>query len=138
MAFLTVDQFKTQFDRNFSFGTTAPAIRDSDIELAFSEADAVFNDELYSDTDVRDLAYSYLAAHFIQADLDASLSRGQSRYQIQSRSAGSISASLYIPDWMKSGEFAAYATTYYGQKWLLLTKPYLDGVVAIAFGSTTI
>jgi hypothetical protein len=37
---------------------------------------------------------------------------------------------------MKQGEFAFYATTYYGQKWLILSKPYLDGAVFSVEGGT--
>jgi hypothetical protein len=37
---------------------------------------------------------------------------------------------------MKAGEFAFYCTTYYGQKWLMLTKPYLDGAVYTVGGGT--
>lgn len=136
---VTVASFKTTFSRGqFDYGTTLPAIRDEDITAALAEANAVFNPGIYpADGTVADLALSYLTAHFLQSDTEAADGQGQSRFIQNSRSVDGVSESLEIPDWMKQGEFAFYCTTYYGQKWLILTKPYLDGAVFVIEGGTT-
>lgn len=135
---VTVSSFKTLFSRGqFEYGTDVPDIRDVDIENAIAEANAVFNPDIYPDDTIRDLALSYLVAHFLATDTDAADSGGQSRFIQTSRSADGVSESLEIPDWMKAAEFAFYCTTYYGQKWLMLTKPYLDGAVYVIEGGTT-
>ena len=138
MGTVTLASFKTKFARNFTFGSAVPDIMDADITNAIAEKDAVFNFELYP-TDkpaIGTLAEHYLTAHFLATDVDAADSGGQSRLLQTSRSADGVSESLDLPDWMKQGEFAFYATTYYGQKWLILSKPYLDGAVFSVEGGT--
>jgi hypothetical protein len=135
---VSVASFKTLFSRGqFEYGTDVPDIRDADIENALIEANAVFNPDIYPTDDIRDLALSYLTAHFLTTDVDAADSGGQSRYNQTSRSVDGVSESVEIPDWMKEAEFAFYSTTYYGQKWLMLTKPYIDGAVYVIEGGTT-
>ena len=138
MGTVTLSSFKTQFARNFTFGSAVPDIMDADITNAIAEKDAVFNFSLYPTDrpEVGTLAEHYLTAHFLASDVDAADSGGQSRLLQTSRSADGVSESLDIPDWMKQGEFAFYATTYYGQKWLILSKPYLDGAVFSVEGGT--
>jgi hypothetical protein len=132
-----VAAFKSLFSRGqFDYGTTLPAIRDDDITAAMTEASAVFNEELYPTVAAADLAYLYLSAHFLVCDVDAADSGGHVRLLQNSRSADGLSESVDIPDWMKAGEFSFYVTTYYGQKYLILSKPYLDGVVLTVEGAT--
>lgn len=133
---LPVAEFKTFFDRDFVYGTDIDTVRDSDIEKSISEAQAVFNNDLYPETSAAELAFKYLVAHFLVQDLNAADTGGQSVFMQSSRSAGGISASLEIPEWMKSGEMGFYATTYYGQKFLMLSKPYVDGAVFTVAGRT--
>lgn len=133
----TVEGFKSQFDRGqFDFGTSTDQIRDKDINQAFSETDAIFNPNIYPDESASDLAYYYLAAHFVQLDLEAIESEGQPVLLQNSRSADGISESLNIPKEMMNGDFAQYATTWYGQKWFMLTLPYLGGSVHSVGGAT--
>lgn len=130
----TVAEFKSHFDRDFDYGSD---VRDSDIERAFAEADATFNPDIYPVDAARKLAYLYLSAHFLTQDLTAAESGGGATFNAGSRSVGSVSVTSEIPEWMKQGEIAFYSTTYYGQKWLILTKPYLDGVVFTVGGGTS-
>lgn len=141
---ITAAEFKTQFDRGqFTYSETLPDIRDKDINDAIAEATAVFNCDLYPvDPEAVDpdhickLALNYLTAHFLQSDVDGGDSGGMSKFNVSSHSADGISESFSIPDWMNQGEFAIYATTYYGQKWLILSKPYMDGAVFCINGET--
>jgi hypothetical protein len=135
-----IASFKALFSRGqFDYGETLPEIRDADITSALAEANAVFNASLYPSNlpAIADLALSYLVAHFLLTDVDAADSGGQTRLLQNSRSVDGVSESLEIPDWMKAGEFAFYASTYYGQKFLIISKPYLDGAVYCIEGATT-
>lgn len=138
---ITVAEFKTFFDRGqFLYGTSDPyvfpEVRDKDIDAALAEANALFNGGLFPTEAECKQALQYLTAHFVQKDIDAVPSGGQSTYNQSSRSADGISESLSIPDWMNEESFAFYTTTYYGQKYLILAKPYLDGAVFSVPGGT--
>jgi hypothetical protein len=111
-------------------------VRDKDIEAAIAESLAIFNDGIYPTEDVCKMALLYLTAHFLTNDIKAGPSGGQPSFNQTSRSADGISESVQIPEWMTVGEFAFYANTYYGQKYLILSKPYLDGAVFSVPGET--
>jgi len=138
---ITATEFKAYFDRGqFLYGSTVPyeypEVRDGDIDSAIAEASAVFNSGLFPDDATCKQALSYLTAHFLQLDLDAVVSGGQAKFNQSSRSADGVSESLSIPEWMNEGEFAFYSTTYFGQKYLILVKPFLDGAVYAVGGAT--
>ena len=133
-----VASFKAYFDRGqFSYGATTADIRDKDITQALAEANAVFNPDIYptDHPEIKDSALTYLTAHFLVTDIDAQDSGGQARLLQTARAADGVSESLAIPEWV-TGELIFYWTTYYGQKWLILTKPYLDGAVFSIGGAT--
>lgn len=135
---ITATEFKEYFDRGqFDYGTDIPSVRDKDIDSAIAESQAVFNGELYPDEESCKQAMLYLTAHFLTLDIDSADSGGQSSFVQTSRSANGVSESVHIPEWMKEGEFSFYATTYYGQKWLMISKPYLDGAVFSTPGATS-
>lgn len=134
---VTVTSFREYFDRGqFSFGVEPSDVREKDIEQAIAEADAVFNPDLYPHENIADLAKNFLIAHYLATDIDAADSGGQVRLLQNSRGADGVSESVSIPEWMNAGEFSFYATTYYGQKFLIISKPYLDGVVLVVSGGT--
>jgi len=136
MCTITIEEFKNLFDRGqFYYGLEVPGIRDKDILEALNEALNIFNGDLYPDDETCKRALSYLTAHFLILDIDGA--SGQSIYNVSSRSAGGISESLSIPLWMQEGDFAMYATTFFGQKYLMLSKPFLDGAVFVVSGATT-
>lgn len=140
MAYVAIDadDFRELFDRGqFTYGDCLPNIRTKDIEEAISEAEAVFNEDLIDDDDIHAKAKLYLTAHFLTLDKWGADGGGQSIYDSLQRSANGISETLNIPQWMKQGDFAAYTTTFYGQKFLMLCKPYLDGGVVGIYGVTT-
>lgn len=134
---ITATEFKAHFDRGpWTFGPTLPDVRDSDIEKAITEALAVFNGDLYSDEDTCKLALTYLTAHFLATDLESAETGGASRHNQNSRSVGSVSESLSIPEWMLEEPWAMYTTTQYGIKWIQLTAPHLGGAVYSVPGGT--
>lgn len=134
---MTVADFKVYFDRGqFDFGQTYPHVRDSDITKAIAEAEALFNMDLYPDTATQQMALGYLIAHFLASDTMAADGGGEGSFLVTSKSAGGVSVGIHIPDWMQKGDFAFFATTYYGQKYLTLSRPYLGGVVLSVPGGT--
>lgn len=134
---LTETEFKTFFDRGqFLYGSALPYIRDKDINEAIEEAQLTYNEDLYPDENTTKKALLYLSAHYLTLDIDAANSGGQSVFIQNSRSANGISESLNIPDWMMNGDLAVFATTFYGQKFLTLSKPYIDGAVFSVEGGT--
>ena len=134
---VTIAEFKTQFDRGqFTYSATLPDIRDEDITKAIAETQAVFNQDLFPTEALCEQALLYLTAHLLKLDTEAADSGGNPSLLQQSRSADGFSESLHIPKWMQEGEFAFYSTTYYGQKFIILAKPYLDGAVFSVPGGT--
>ncbi len=134
---LDVSTFKEHFDHGqFIYGDTPPLTRDKDIVSAVTEMQVVFNPSLYPDETSANLAKLYLTAHFLTLDLEASESKGQPVYNQTSRSANGVSESLSIPDWMTQGSFALFSTTYYGQKWLALTRPFFGTYIGCVRGGT--
>jgi hypothetical protein len=136
---VTVAAFKSYFDRGqFSFGNTAPQIRDKDIEQAFGEAMPLFNENIYPDDNTKALAYLYLAAHFVASDADAAETGGMASAGVQtSRSADGVSESLQIPDWIIGDPmFSQLCTTYFGRKYVLIASQYVVGVVSVVGGAT--
>ena len=134
---ITPTEFETFFDRGqFTYSDTLPDVREKDITEAIAEAEAVFNHDLYPLETIEKKALFYLTAHYLQGDIEAADSEGLPAYVQNSRSADGISESVNIPEWMQAGEFAFYSTTFYGQKWLMLSKPYMDGAVYSVSGAT--
>lgn len=129
--------FKAKFDRGqFTYGTTLPAVRDADITKVIAEASRVYNPDIYPDEATADEALSFLSAHFLQETVDAADGGGAAKWSQTSRSAGGVSESLQVPEWMNAPEIAMFATTYYGQRFLLLTRPHLIGAVYTVAGGT--
>jgi hypothetical protein len=134
---ITAATFKTYFARGqFTYGTVLPAVLDSDIDQAIVEASAVFNFSLYPSDAIGNMALAYLTAHFLQLTLDSTDSQGQSAGIQSGRGANGVNESIAVPPWMLEGEYAFYATTEYGLRWMLQTMPYLGGNVYAVGGGT--
>jgi hypothetical protein len=143
MTAITIQEFKTQFDRNeFTYGDDIPNVRDKDIQDAMNNALSLFNQGLYpvpSDeypVDVGKQALLYLTAHELKKMLNEVQDQGQSQFNQNSRSVGSISESLSIPEWMNESVYAYFTTTSFGIRYVLLTMPYLGGTVYAILGAT--
>jgi hypothetical protein len=143
MTTLTVEEFKTKFDRgDFTYSENLPDIRDKDIEDAIDNALALFNQDLYPiptdefPTDVGKKCLLFLTAHELVNLIEDTNGQGQTRFNQSSRSVGSISESLAIPEWMNADVFAYFTTTNYGIKFLMFSKPYMDGALYVVGGST--
>lgn len=134
---ITASDFKAFFSRGqFTYGTVLPDVLDGDINKAIATALRTINQGIYPDDATGNEALEWLTAHFLQLVLDETDSGGQADGIQTSRGAGGISESVAIPPWMLEGDFAMYATTSYGRRWLTLTLPYLGGAVYSVGGAT--
>jgi hypothetical protein len=113
-------------------------VLDQDIDRAFSEACPKFNNSLFGNNDSLKIGWLCLAAHFLVSNLKSGGLDGSAPGFSNSRSVGSVSESLTIPDWMTSNPaFSFLSTTYYGLKYLNIIQPYLIGNVAAIYGGTS-
>jgi hypothetical protein len=112
-------------------------VSSKDINIAFSEAKASFNDSITSNEDDLKLIYLYCSAHYLVNDLNANGVDSTSTNPVNSRSVGNVSESYSIPAWMlESPLYSFYTKTSYGLKYLNLIQGYLIGVMGIAQGGT--
>jgi Protein of unknown function (DUF4054) len=151
---ITVSQFKTRFYRDFNFANQNPnqevpvppnveLVQDIDIQNAFSDAQVLLNQALFSGTPNSDAnitsGYLYLSAHCLCLNIKASdsgiNSGGTGGFPVSSRSVGSVSETYQVPDAYKDDPILAqYAQTAYGQKYLAMVLPYLRGNMLPIFG----
>lgn len=135
----TVAEFKSYFSRDFPYGSTMQSVMDSDITKAQGEALFNFNGDLFSSQDNYSICFNLLTAHFLVMDLRMSGQgiAGQFSWNATSKSVGSVSEGIQIPDRiMANPEFAYLTKTNYGTKYLMLLLPMLSGQVFIVAGST--
>jgi hypothetical protein len=134
MSLITVAGFKKKFARYFTFGDEAPAISDYEVEDAIASAEVTYNYNLYPDDATRIIALYWLSAHFLYADINAADNGLAPAYQLISSNVDGVSVSNNIPQWMKEGVFTIYSADYFGQRWLMMTEPYLGGAVSCIQG----
>jgi hypothetical protein len=114
-------------------------VTDSDITNAFSEAQIVLNQGLFTSDDNAKLGYLYLTAHYLTLDLRAA-SKGinsNGSFNVSSRSVGSVSESYGLPEWITKDPILGYfALTDYGRKYLSMVMPSMIGNVFSVEGAT--
>lgn len=135
----TVSQFKTQFLRDFPYGSTTDYVLDADITNAITMAGFHVNDSLFDSQTEYVFAYNYLAAHFLVQSLKQSAQgvAGGPQLLENSKSVGSVSHSLAIPqDILNSPTLSFLTTTYYGQFYVSLALPKTRGRVEVVEGTT--
>lgn len=137
----TTDDFKERFDRDFPYAvpagepslgddTNLKAVRDADINRAFTGASLNFNCGLFATQATYQEAYLNLAAHVLCRNLLASTQglQGQFPWLNAMKSAGGVSSSAVIPDRIKNSPFlASLSLTRYGAAYLEYIMPYLVG-----------
>lgn len=114
-------------------------VQDTDITRAFSEAQVVFNQALFTtDADIT-LAYLYLTAHYLVNDLRAALGglTGGPVMPVTGRSVGNVSENYGIPQtYLDDPLLAFYVGSPYGLKYLSLTIARLRGNMYAVAGAT--
>ena len=136
----TITDFKTQFVRDFPYGTNPnTSILDQDITNAFNYTDVNFNDGLFATPESYKLGYLLLSAHYLVLNIRQSSQglSGQFNFTQSGKGAGSVNEAFSIPQRiLDNPEFAMLAKTNYGAQFLLLVLPQMSGQIFNAFGST--
>lgn len=140
----TVSEFKTYFARDFNYAPSGDLnnldyITDSDIEKAFTEALANFNESLFGGDSAATI-FMYLAAYTLVVNLQNSAKglASQSKFPINSNSVGGVSISFQVPDrYQKDAFLQQYTKNGYGMKYLEMVLPYLVGVTSAAYRETS-
>lgn len=135
----TVADFKAYFTRDFPYGVTPETVNDSDIQRAIDEAAVFINSELFGAQVNYNIGFLLLSAHNLVMNLRMSSQglSGQFSWLQQSRSAGSVSESLAIPQRiLDNAEYAMLTKTNYGAKFLFMILPQLSGQVYTVRGRT--
>jgi hypothetical protein len=136
----TVADFKAYFTRDFPYGVTDATVKDTDIQRAIDEALCFMNQCLGDTQACFNTLFLNLTAHFMVTNLQASSSGVNSCGNIgiqSSRSVGSVSESLSIPQRiLDNPEYAWLTTTAYGTKFLMMVLPQLSGQVYTVCGRT--
>ena len=112
----------TTNDWILSTGNIYDYVLDEDIEAAFAEAGAVFNPRLNVTDAQFKMIFLYLAAHFLVADSRANGLQSGSSGLVDHKTVGNVSISYTIPKWMQNESLSFFTTTYYGYKYLILTR----------------
>lgn len=135
-----VADFKTQFARDFPYGTDPTiAVLDSDITSAFNLTDISINQALWGSQMAYTLGYLYLSAHYLVLNLRASSQglNGQYNWTQNSKSVAGVSEGFTIPQRIiDNPDFMAYTKTNYGAAYLNLLWPLLCGQTFTVCGTT--
>lgn len=136
----TIQAFQIQFVRDFPYGTDPNvSVLDVDILNAFNLVDITINQALWENQTQFQLAYGYLAAHFLVLNLRASSQglNGQWNWAQNSKSGGAVSEAFAIPQRiLDNPDFMAYTKTNYGAMYLNLLWPQLSGQIFTVCGTT--
>lgn len=136
----TVAQFKTQFIRDFPYGTDPNiSVLDIDIINAFNLTDISINQDLWANQTAYQIGYGYLAAHYMVLNLRASSQglNGQYNWAQNSKSVQGVSEAFTIPQRLiDNPDFMAYTKTNYGAMYLNLLWPMLVGPSFTVCGRT--
>ena len=101
-------------------------ILDSDIERAFAEAKANFNEKMFETPELMEIAFYYLSAHYLcidQRNADGSYGAGYTG-MAQSKTVGNVSASYVVPQrYLNNPYYAFLAQTGFGNKYLSYIIP---------------
>lgn len=147
----TVTQFKTQFTRDFTYGTGMETVRDIDIQNALNVTSSAFNPQLFDTTVLTGstsealLAYLYASAHFLVTALQAAGglapggrkqgAKSQGAGPVGSKAVGSVSLGYVWPDSITNNPMLfQFVRTNYGQQYLQMLVTKLVGNVRVVLG----
>ena len=103
-------------------------IWNEDIEKAFEESKATAFTRIDSEAALKQ-AFLYLTAHYLVGDLNANGLQSSGNGLISGKTVGNVSVNYVVPKWAEKESYSFYITTYYGLKYLTLTRPYRIGNV---------
>ena len=138
----TVEQFKAYFYRDFPYATLQTDLTkviDADITKALNQAYFAINESLFETEEDYQMAYLYLAAHYLCVDLMAAKQgiSGQYNWFVASKSVGNVSESYQFPEYiLKNPKLSMISRTPYGAKYISLIVDQLIGGVYVVEGAT--
>lgn len=136
----TIPDFKTQFVRDFPYGTDpVTSVLDVDIASAYNMVNVNVSQSLWPNQQAYTLGYLFAAAHFLCLNLRASSQgiNGQYNWIQNSKSVQGVAEGFTIPQRLVDNPFFAMLTkTNYGARFFELVYPRLMGQVFIAHGRT--
>lgn len=136
----SVADFQSQFVRDFPYGTDPNvSVLDSDITYAFIMTNVNINSALFSNQGSYSLGYNLMSAHYLVMNLRASSQgiNGQYNFLQASKGVGSVNEAFSIPPRITENPYWAMLTkTNYGQQFLFLILPQLEGQFFNAYGTT--
>lgn len=142
MSYINPDltDFKAYFIRDFPFGINIEEnVLDADITKAMNQAEVEINQGLFSSQNEYNIGFELLSAHHLVMNLRSSSQglSGQFSWLQGSRSVGSVSESISIPDSILINPLYAYLSkTNYGAQYLMMVYSYLVGAVYMTPGGT--
>lgn len=135
-----VSDFKTQFFRDFPYGTDpALAILDQDILVAYAWVNTSINPGIFPDQATYTLGYLYLSAHRLVMNIRASSQglNGQYNWAQTQKAVQGVSESFQIPERIANNPlFMQYTKTNYGAQFIELILPFLAGQMFTVMGRT--
>lgn len=136
----TIEDFKTYYVRDFTYGTTSSTVKDEDLNKALNRTVASFPISCFGTQSEYDIGFYLLMAHYLTLSMSASAQglASKSGWLTQSHSVGSVSESFSIPESILANPyFMMISRTNYGQEYLQMLYPKLTGQVFTAVGGTT-
>ena len=140
---ITTAEFKTRYDREFTYGAGLDSVRDKDIEDAFSAARVMYNPALFT-TEQGKTAFLLVSAHYLTVNIQAAgglstlTSQGiknRSEGIVISKSVGQVSVTYdEVPARVKQLGLQALWMTKYGQDYVTMLLPKLVGNVSVVSG----
>jgi Protein of unknown function (DUF4054) len=136
----TITDFKTQFSRDFPYGTDPSiAVTDNDIGYAFRMTNVNINQGNWATQDSYSIGYNLLSAHYMVLNLRASSQgiNGQYNWLQNNKSVQGVAEGFSIPDRILTNPlWSQFTKTNYGAQYLQLLLPQLAGKIYTVCGTT--
>lgn len=136
-----ISDFKNQFQRDFPYvgtiGDPTKGVTDFDINVGITRASYSININMWPDQTSYNLAFLYLAAHYMVLNIRNSSQgfAGQFNWAQNSKAVNGVSEGFQIPDRISNNPFfMTFTKTNYGAMYLEMCLPQLAGAVYTAPG----
>lgn len=141
----TISEFKSEFDRDFIYGSGLSTVRDQDITRAMIQGNTLFNESLWSSDAETKMAFLLVTAHclVLNVQMAGGLTSKPSGQGINnkgggiqsSKSVGQVSVNYAIPQSVVDSPILnQFMRTDYGQRYLQLVAPRLVGNMVLLPG----
>jgi len=131
------DDFTDEYYWELTSGDVSDYVGDCDIERAFKEANATYNDALCGTDETAQIMFLYLAAFYLAYDLSVAAggAYGAVNFPATSVKVGSVSEQYYVPKaYLENPILSFYARNGFGLKYLNMIYPRIVGNVGVVAG----